>query len=73
MDRVYEEDIPAAIAALERLREEFSGLTPKTDWVKLRLEPLFQHARELQRLLRLPKFSRETSRLTRGVRHGRIR
>lgn len=67
MDRVYKEDIPASIAALEELREEFSGLTPKTDWVRLRIEPLLQHARSLQRLLRSPQFSRETSRLTRGV------
>lgn len=67
MDRVYKEDIPAAIVALEELRKAFSRFTPRTDWVKLRIEPLLQHARSLQRLLRSPKFSRETSRLTRGV------
>jgi hypothetical protein len=67
MDRVYKEDIPAAIRTLQELKEEFSGLGSQTDWTKLRIEPLLEHARSLERLLRSPAFSRETSRLTRGV------
>jgi len=53
--------------SLADLREEFAGLTTRTDWGELRIEPLLQHARSLQRVLRSPKFSRETSRLTNGV------
>jgi hypothetical protein len=67
MDRVYKEGIPAARKALEELQEQFSGLDSTTDWKKLRIEPLLEHARWLERLLRSPKFSRETSRLRRGV------
>ena len=67
MDRVYKEDIPASIRALEELKRQFSRLDSKTDWDKLRIEPLLEHARTLGRLLRSPRFSRETSRLRRGV------
>ncbi len=67
MDRVYKADIPATRKALEELKEKFSGLDSRTDWTKLRIEPLLEHARSLEGLLRSPKFSRETSRLTRGV------
>ena len=67
MDRVYKEDIPASRRALEELKRQFSRLDSKTDWSKLRIEPLLEHARTLERLLRSPRFSRETSRLRRGV------
>ena len=67
MDRVYKEDIPASRRALEELKRQFSSLDSRTDWSKLRIEPLLEHARTLERLLRSPKFSRETSRLRRGV------
>jgi hypothetical protein len=67
VDRVYKEGIPAAIGALEELKEEFSAADSTTDWKKLRVEPLLEHARSLERLLRSPEFSRETSRLRRGV------
>jgi len=67
MDRVYKEDISATRKALEELKEEFAGLGSSTDWNKLRVEPLLDHVRSLERLLRSPKFSRERSRLPRGV------
>ncbi len=67
MDRVYKGDIPQKRRELEELKREFSGVASRTDWTKLRIEPLLEHAKSLERLLRSPKFSRETSRLTRGV------
>lgn len=67
MDRVYKGDIPAARRALEQLKEEFSGHAERTDWVSLRIEPLLEHVKRLERLLRSARFSRETSRLPRGV------
>ncbi len=67
MDRVYKAGIPAQRKALELLKEAFSELGSGTDWTRLRIDPLLEHARSLERLLRSPKFSRETSRLTRGV------
>ena len=68
MDRVYKEDIPAMRRALEELKNEFSRLASKTDWTKLRVQPLLEHARSLERLLQSPQFAQETSRLPRGVR-----
>jgi hypothetical protein len=67
VDRVYKDGIPSARKALEKLKQKFSGFDSRTDWTKLRIDPLLDHTRSLERLLRSPKFSRETSRLTRGV------
>jgi len=67
MDRSYKEDIPRTRRALEELKKEFSGVTSTTDWTKLRIEPLLEHVKSLDRLLRSPKFARETARLRRGV------
>jgi hypothetical protein len=67
MDRSYKEDIPKTRRALEELRKEFSGVASTTDWTKLRIEPLLDHVKSLERLLRSPKFARETARLRRGV------
>src|SRR6516165_9719939 len=67
MDRSYKEDIPRAKRALEELRNEFSSVASTTDWKKLRIEPLLDHAKSLERVLRSPKFARETARLRRGV------
>ena len=67
MDRSYKEDIPKAIKALEGLLEDFSGAGAATDWAELRIKPLLAHARSLDRLLRSPKFAKETARLRRGV------
>jgi len=67
MDRSYKEDIPKMKRALEELKKEFSGIASTTDWTKLRIEPLLDHVNSLERLLRSPKFARETARLRRGV------
>jgi len=67
MDRSYKEDIPKTKTALEELKKEFSGVASKTDWVRLRIEPLLDHVESLERLLLSPKFARETARLRRGV------
>ena len=67
MDRSYKEDIPKAIRVLEVLKRDFSGISSKTDWNKLRIEPLLRHARALERIFLSPKFAHETERLTRGV------
>jgi len=67
MDRSYKEDIPKTRRALEKLKKEFSGVASTTDWTKLRIEPLLDHVKSLDRLLRSPKFARETARLRRGV------
>jgi len=67
MDRRYKEDIPRMRRSLEKMKKEFSGVASTTDWTKLRIEPLLDHAKFLERLLRSPKFARETARLRRGV------
>ena len=67
VDRVYKKQIPALRKALEELRENFSDLRPKTDWTRLRIEPLLRHAESLERLLGSREFSREFSQLTKGV------
>src|SRR5215470_15408528 len=67
MDRSYKEDIPKTRRALEELTKEFSGVASTTNWTKLRIEPLLDHVKSLERLLRSPKFARETARLRRGV------
>jgi negative regulator of replication initiation len=67
VDRSYKEDIPKAKRALEALKKEFSGVASSTDWTKLRIEPLLDHVKALDRLLRSSKFARETARLRRGV------
>lgn len=67
MDKTYKEDIPSTRRALEDLKKEFSGVASTTDWTKLRIEPLLDLVKSLERLLRSPKFARETARLRRGV------
>lgn len=68
VDRVYKADLPRLRKALEGLKVEFSSLGPsKTDWVKLRIDPLLKHVDSLERLLRSEEFSRESSRLRKGV------
>jgi hypothetical protein len=67
MDRSYKEDIPKNRRALQQLKQEFSGVASTTDWTKLRIEPLLEHIKFLEELLRSPKFARETARLKRGV------
>jgi len=64
VDRVYKTDIPALRKTLEKLRTEFSALHSKTDWAKLRVDPVLQHARQLEQRLK----SQGSERLTKGVR-----
>jgi hypothetical protein len=67
MDRSYKEDIPRTRRALMELKREFSTVASTTNWTKLRIEPLLEHVKSLERLLQSPKFARETERLRRGV------
>ncbi|HYM39467.1 MAG TPA: hypothetical protein VEY12_04890, partial [Thermoplasmata archaeon] len=67
VDRVYKAGVPALRKDLERLRESFAQLDSRTDWVKLRIEPLLDHVKSLERLLVSREHAREFSRLTRGV------
>jgi hypothetical protein len=63
VDRVYKSDIPAKRKDLERLKKEFSEIHSKTDWTKLRVEPLLRHVKELELQLK----SQGSARLTKGV------
>jgi hypothetical protein len=67
MDRVYKEDIPSVVKTLQALRDEFVRLDSRTDWARLRIEPLLGHAKRLDRLLRSKDFVGETARLRVGV------
>ncbi len=67
MDRVYKKLIPAQRKALEKLREDFSNLGSKTDWTRLRIEPLLKHAERLEQMMGSGEFSREFSRLRKGL------
>ena len=67
MDRSYKQDIPSVIKRLELIREEFAAIESKTDWIRLRIEPLLEHAKSLERLINTRRFARETARLRRGV------
>jgi len=67
MDRSYKEDIPKIKSALQELKKEFSGVAATTDWTRLRIEPLLDLVKSIERLLRSPKFARETARLRKGV------
>lgn len=67
VDRVYKGAIPQLRRTIEGLRKEFSRLDSGTDWVHLRIEPVLQHARELERLMTSRKFAEEFAHLTKGV------
>ena len=68
VDRVYKKDLPRLRDTLEKLREGFSNLgSTKTDWTRLRIEPLLKHLEVLERLLHSREFSGEFSHLTKGV------
>jgi len=68
VDRVYKADLPRLRKALEELREGFSSIdSPKTDWAKLRIDPLLKHLDSLEQLLHSKDFSGEFSRLRKGV------
>jgi hypothetical protein len=67
VDRVYKQDLPALRIALEKLRRDFPRLGSKTNWTKLRVEPLLKHVKSLERLMQSDQFSQEFSRLRKGV------
>ncbi|HRJ47764.1 MAG TPA: hypothetical protein PKY38_10425 [Opitutaceae bacterium] len=67
MDKVYKGDIPRHRKTLLKFKKEFSRIRSSTDWTKLRIEPLIKHVTSLERLLSSPKFSRENTRLRKGV------
>ena len=67
VDRVYKKELPRLRNDLEKLRENFSSLGSKTNWTKLRIEPLLRHLDSLEQPLHSGEFSREFSRLTKGV------
>jgi len=67
VDRVYKRDLHALRKILERLRLDFSKVNSSTNWTKLRIEPLLKHARSLEQRMRSDEFSREFSRLRKGV------
>ena len=69
VDRTYKKDLPRLRKALEELREGFVALdSSKTDWAKLRIDPLLNHLDSLEELLHSREFSAEFSRLKKGVR-----
>jgi len=67
VDRVYKKQLPALRNSLEKLRENFANVNSKTDWTKLRIEPLLRHLESLEELLGSTEFSSEISRLRKGV------
>ena len=69
VDRVYKKQLPQLRNDLEKLRENFSSLsTSRTNWIKLRIEPLLKHLDSLEQLLDSEEFSRESLHLVKGVR-----
>jgi hypothetical protein len=67
VDRVYKADLPRLRRSLLKMREEFSKLHSKTNWSTLRVDPLLDHVRSLERIIGSKKFSGEFSRLRKGV------
>lgn len=67
VDRMYKASLPRVRRLLARMREEFSHLDTRTNWVQLRIDPLLRHAESLEKILRSRKFTRESSRLREGV------
>ena len=64
---MYKEGLPKLRNSLEKLREGFAKTNSKIDWNKLRIDPLLKHLESLEVLSGSSEFSREFSRLTRGV------
>lgn len=67
MDQVYKSDLPRYKAMLVELKQALSATGAKTDWARLRIDPLLAHVAQLERLLLSPQFAQETARLRRGV------
>ena len=64
---MYKKGIPEYRKILEELRRDFARLGTKTDWVRLRVDPVLRHAQALDRLLNSRRFTTEFARLTKGV------
>jgi hypothetical protein len=67
VDRVYKGAFAAFRADLQGLKKGFASLKPKTDWNRLRIEPLLQHVDALEAIVKSKRFESEASRLRRGV------
>ena len=68
VDQVYKTALPRLRKDLEKLKREFSTLdSTKTNWIELRIDPLLRHLDSLEQLLRSKNYSREFSRLRKGV------
>ena len=67
VDRVYKGGIPELRKDLEKLRDDFLDIGSKTNWVKMRIEPVLRHAETLEQLMVSPEFSQDFSHLTKGV------
>ncbi len=67
VDRVYKGAIPEFRIRLEAIRKDFASIPSRTDWNRLRVEPLLQHVRSLEEVLRSKRHAVQVSRLTRGV------
>jgi hypothetical protein len=67
VDRVYKKQLPEFRNALGKLREDFSEADSRTDWIRLRIEPLTKHLESLEHLLESEEHAQEFSRLTKGV------
>ena len=52
VDRVYKGAWPEFRRALLNLRSEFSKIEPSTDWIRLRIDPLLEHLKLLEALVR---------------------
>jgi hypothetical protein len=67
VDRVYKGAIPDFRLKLEGIRKEFQSTPSKTDWIRLRVEPLLEHAASLEAVLKSKRHAAQIARLTRGV------
>lgn len=54
-------------AELEELSDGFARIEVKTDWTRLRIEPLLNHVDLLETVMRSKRFEGEVSRLRRRV------
>ncbi len=67
VDRVYKGAFRSFRTDLIELRDGFARTDSKTDWNRLRIEPLLKHVDSLEAILKSKRFAGEVSRLRRGV------
>ena len=67
VDRVYIASLPRLMKDFHKLKEDFANLSSRTDWTKLRIDPLLSHLNSLEQLLKSEAFAQEFSRLSKGV------